>query len=83
MSLEPDLQHDPTLGPFLNALLCEKVLEEKDGIKTAVRILDQVNRSAVGDGDDPFSRHGCVSIPACPANPVKGRGGTWRDHGQA
>ena len=55
MSAEPDLKNDPTLGPFLNALLCEKILEEKDGIKTAVRIIDQVNRSAVGMGQAPPS----------------------------
>lgn len=55
MSSEPDFKPDPTLGPFLNALLCEKILEEKDGVKTAVRIIDQVNRSTVGMGQAPPS----------------------------
>jgi hypothetical protein len=50
MSPEPDFKPDHKMGPFLNALLCEKILEEKDGIKSAVRIIDQVNRSMVGIG---------------------------------
>lgn len=36
-------------GPFLSAaLICEKVLEEKDGVKSAVRIIDRVTRTVVG-----------------------------------
>ena len=36
-------------GPYLSAaLLCEKVLVEKDEVKSAIRIIDRVNRSAVG-----------------------------------
>ncbi len=35
-------------GPYITALLCEKVLEEKDGIKTAVRIIDRVTHVRVG-----------------------------------
>ena len=36
-------------GPYLSAaLLCEKVLEEKDGVKSAIRIIDRVTRTAVG-----------------------------------
>ena len=53
MSSEPEYKANPTLGPFLNAFLCEKILEEKDGIKTAVRIIDQVNRGAMGVGQSP------------------------------
>ena len=35
-------------GPYLlAAFLCEKVLEEKDGVKTAVRIVDRVTRQAL------------------------------------
>lgn len=49
MSPEPEYRADPTLGPFINALLCEKILEEKDGIKSAVRILDQIDRGAFGE----------------------------------
>lgn len=36
-------------GPFLSvAVLCEKVLEEKDGVKSAIRIVDRVTHTAVG-----------------------------------
>ena len=36
-------------GPFLScAVLCEKVLEERDGVKSAIRIIDRVTRTAVG-----------------------------------
>ncbi len=55
MSPEPEYKANPTLGPFLSALLCEKILEEKDGIKTAVRIIDQINRGAMGVGLSPPS----------------------------
>jgi len=36
-------------GPYLSAaLLCEKVLVEQDGVKSAIRIVDRINRTAVG-----------------------------------
>jgi|SRR3990172_5065939 len=36
-------------GPYLSAaLLCEKVLIEQDGVKSAIRIIDRVTRTAVG-----------------------------------
>lgn len=35
-------------GPYITALLCERVLEEKDGIKTAIRIIDRVTHVRVG-----------------------------------
>ena len=36
-------------GPYLSAaLLCEKVLEEKDGVKSAIRIIDRVTRTVTG-----------------------------------
>ena len=36
-------------GPFLSAaFLCEKVLEEKDGVKSTIRIVDRVTQTAVG-----------------------------------
>ena len=58
MAPEQDLPPSPTLGPFLAAFICEKLLEERDGIKTAVRIIDQLNRQAVGSNPpslmDPF-----------------------------
>ncbi len=36
-------------GPYLSAaLLCEKVLVEQDGAKSAIRIIDRVTRTAIG-----------------------------------
>lgn len=39
----------PPEGPYLvTAVLCEKVLEEKDGVISAIRIVDRIVHSAVG-----------------------------------
>ena len=46
--LESDLSLDPKIGPFVTALLCERVMEERDGVKSAIRIIDQLNRGAIG-----------------------------------
>ncbi|MCH8296880.1 MAG: hypothetical protein IH873_02320 [Chloroflexi bacterium] len=36
-------------GPFLGAaFLCEKVLQEKDGVISAIRIVDRITRNAIG-----------------------------------
>jgi hypothetical protein len=36
-------------GPYLSAaLLCEKVLAEAEGVKSAIRIIDRITRTAVG-----------------------------------
>ena len=36
-------------GPyFLAALLCEKVLNEADGVKSVIRIIDRVTRTVIG-----------------------------------
>ena len=36
-------------GPFLStALLCDMVLTEQDGVKSAIRIIDRINRTYVG-----------------------------------
>jgi len=36
-------------GPFFSAaFICEKVLVEQDGVKSAIRIIDRIVRSAVG-----------------------------------
>ena len=45
---EPELSVDPKLGPFISALLCERVLDERDGVKSAIRIIDQISRQAFG-----------------------------------
>lgn len=46
-------------GPYLlAAFICEKVLEEKDGVKSAIRIIDRVTHTVVGpsppDQMEPF-----------------------------
>ncbi|MEX1253551.1 MAG: hypothetical protein WEE64_04345 [Dehalococcoidia bacterium] len=39
----------PAAGPFLTtAVLCEKVLEDKDGVLSAIRIVDRIIQTAVG-----------------------------------
>ena len=36
-------------GPYLlAAIICEKVLVEQDGVKSAIRIIDRVTRQAIG-----------------------------------
>jgi hypothetical protein len=41
----------PTGGPWLTAaLLCERVIEDKEGTLTVVRIVDRVISSAIGQG---------------------------------
>ena len=35
-------------GPYVTALLCERVLEEKDGIKSAIRIIDRITHVRMG-----------------------------------
>lgn len=43
MAKEPDLKRDTAYGPYLNAaFLCEKVLEQKDGVLSAIRIVDRL-----------------------------------------
>jgi hypothetical protein len=40
-----------TGGPYLNAaLLCEKVLQEKDGVLSVIRVIDRVTVMAVSSG---------------------------------
>ena len=42
-------------GPFLEAaFLCEKVLQELDGVKSAIRIIDRVTRQAPSMEMEPF-----------------------------
>ena len=41
-------------GPHLtSALICEKVLEEKDGVKSAIRIISRITRTIVISGPEP------------------------------
>lgn len=41
-------------GPFLNAaLFCERVLEERDGVLTVVRVIDRVIQRAAGPNPPP------------------------------
>lgn len=63
MSQEPTLDAKPEYGPYLNvALLCERVLEEKDGVNSVVRIIDQVNITAAGPGAPPQIVPGVVKF---------------------
>jgi hypothetical protein len=44
-----------TGGPFVNAaLICEKVLQERDGVLTAVRIIDRFTITAVASAAEPL-----------------------------
>ena len=54
-------------GPFLSAaLICEKVLDEKDGVKSAIRIIDRITRTAIGPSPpeemEPFNWEGALLI---------------------
>lgn len=45
MTSEPDSLSNPEYGPYvLAALICEKVLQEHDGVLSAIRIVDRVVR---------------------------------------
>ena len=45
----PDIIKQFERGPYLSAaLLCEKVLDEKDGVKSAIRIIDRITRTQIG-----------------------------------
>src|SRR5437867_5862168 len=35
-------------GPYISALLCERIMEEKDGVKSAIRIIDRITRTMIG-----------------------------------
>lgn len=51
---------------FLGAFLCEKVLVEQDGVKSAIRIIDRVTRTAVGPNPpgemEPFDYEAALLI---------------------
>ena len=54
-------------GPYLSAaLICEKVLEERDGVKSAIRIIDRVTRTVVGPSPpaemEPFTHEITILI---------------------
>lgn len=59
-------------GPFIAAMLCERVLEEKDGVKTVVRIIDRVTRQIVGPtvpaAMEPFDYPLTLFIKLTPGN---------------
>lgn len=43
------MSQDFSMGPYLaGAMICEHVLEENDGVKSAIRIIDRVTRTAIG-----------------------------------
>lgn len=46
MSPEPSLEQNFELGPYLTAaLICERVLQESDGVTSAIRIIDRVTHT--------------------------------------
>lgn len=54
-------------GPFLSAaFICEKVLVEKDGVKSAIRIVDRVTRTVVDPSPpeemEPFDWEGVLLL---------------------
>ena len=54
MPPEPSLEQNFEFGPYLlAAVICERVMEEKDGVKSAIRMIDQLNRTAVGPNPPP------------------------------
>lgn len=55
----PETKNTPDeLGPYLNAaFICEKVLQERDGVMSAIRIIDRLTHTIPGanmDVMDPF-----------------------------
>jgi hypothetical protein len=46
---DADMTSDFSTGPYLQmAFFCEKVLEEKDGVSSAIRIVDRITHTATG-----------------------------------
>jgi hypothetical protein len=57
-------------GPFLSAgFLCEKILEEKDGTKSAIRIIDRITLSGMFPPGTP-NQITPSQMPAFPIQPV-------------
>jgi hypothetical protein len=49
MAEEEALPHQDRRGPWVQtALFCEKVLEDKEGVLSLIRVVDRVNRFAMG-----------------------------------
>lgn len=41
-------------GPYLSAaVICEKVLEETNGVKSAIRMIDRITRTEIGPNPPP------------------------------
>lgn len=56
MENEEDLKRNPEYGPYLNAaFLCEKVLEQKDGVLSAIRIVDRLTHNYAASPEKPSS----------------------------
>jgi len=49
MNQETILAGNPEYGPFLlTAVFCERALQEKDGVISAIRMVDRINRTVTG-----------------------------------
>jgi hypothetical protein len=64
---------DPT-GPHLTAaLICERVLQEQDGVLSAIRIVDRVFISVDSEGNPRASQHPFTLILAWKSGDARGR----------
>lgn len=71
---------DTTTGPhLLMAALCEKVLQEQDGVLSIIRVIDQLTQTAVGpDAPEhmpPFIAQNLSMVVAIKADQARGRYG--------
>ncbi len=71
---------DVTTGPHLvMAVLCEKVLHERDGVLSIIRVIDQLTQTAVGpeapEQMPPFIADNLTMIVTIKADQARGRYG--------
>lgn len=63
MAKEPDLKREPDYGPYLNAaFLYERVLEQKDGVLSAIRIVDRLTCDYTVSTEKPSSEIPAVNL---------------------
>lgn len=61
-------------GPFLNAaMICEKVLQEQDGVVSAVRVIDRVFFVLLPDGSPQFPQHPVTFYISLKSGSARGR----------
>lgn len=67
-------------GPHLNAcVFCEKVIEDKEGVLSLIRVIDRITQSATGsdvpDDMPPFMLQGLFLVITLKADQARGRYG--------